>query len=266
MAEVVLADRPSRSLPATSEQSISGRRTTSAPSLTVTVVSWRTSIGCALLAKDSTSKVAVAPPASNVKVVVTSAVEKSYRCSRKVKATEEIAEHGSAVQTTAALFQACVPVIPYAPAIAFLAGERSRLDRAEGRPRVAIVVDAIGAPHGVSHTIKRIRELAVPGFDVEVVGTDRQVDRRLPAVAEVAMPYYEGMEVGIPSLPSLIETLADGEYDLIHVATPGPAGVAAALTARVAGSRWSRATTPSSWTTPGCVRATRVWRPRWAWR
>ena len=39
-------------------------------------------------------------------------------------ATEEIAERGSAVQTTAALFQACVPVIPYAPAIAFLAGER----------------------------------------------------------------------------------------------------------------------------------------------
>ena len=49
-------------------------------------------------------------------------------------ATEEIAEHGSAVQTTAALFQACVPVIPYAPAIAFLAGERSRLDRVDGRP------------------------------------------------------------------------------------------------------------------------------------
>ena len=73
------------------------------------------------------------------------------------------------------------------------------------------------------------------GFDVEVVGTDRQVDRRLPAVAEVSMPFYEGMDVGIPSLPSLIETLADGDYDLIHIATPGPAGVAAALTARIAG-------------------------------
>ncbi len=151
-------------------------------------------------------------------------------------ATEEIAERGSAVETLTSLFEACIPVIPYAPAIAFLAGERSRLDRIDGRrPRVALVVDAIGAPHGVSHTIERIRELAVPGFEVEVVGTDRQVDRRLPAVAEIAMPYYEGMEVGIPSLPSLIETLADGEYDLIHVATPGPAGVAAALTARVAG-------------------------------
>ncbi len=151
-------------------------------------------------------------------------------------ATDEIASKGSAVGTLAALFAACIPVIPYVPAIAFLAGERSRIDQIDGRsPRAALVVDAIGAPHGVSHTIERIRELAVPGFEVEVVGTDPQVDRRLPAVAEVAMPYYEGMEVGIPSLPSLIETLADGNYDLIHVATPGPAGVAAALTARIAG-------------------------------
>ncbi len=151
-------------------------------------------------------------------------------------ATEEIASKGSAVGTLPALFDACIPVIPYVPAIAFLAGERSRLDQIDGRsPRVALVVDAIGAPHGVSHTVERIRELAVPGFEVEVVGTDPQVDRRLPAVAEVEMPYYEGMEVGIPSLPSLIETLADGDYDLIHVATPGPAGAAAALTARIAG-------------------------------
>jgi glycosyltransferase involved in cell wall biosynthesis/predicted metal-dependent phosphoesterase TrpH len=151
-------------------------------------------------------------------------------------ATDEIARTGSAVGALTALFEACLPVVPYAPAIAFLAGERARLDDSRGRPpRVALVVDAIGAPHGVTHTVERIRELEVPGFDVEVVGTDRGVDRRLPAVAEVSVPYYEGMEVGIPSLPSLIETLADGEYDLIHVASPGPAGAAAALTARIAG-------------------------------
>ena len=48
------------------------------------------------------------------------------------------------------------------------------------------------------------------------------------------MPHYEGMQLGIPSLPGLVETLAAGDYDLIHVATPGPAGLAAALTARIA--------------------------------
>jgi glycosyltransferase involved in cell wall biosynthesis/predicted metal-dependent phosphoesterase TrpH len=151
-------------------------------------------------------------------------------------ATTGIASEGHAGEALSAIFDACLPVIPYVPATAFLAGERNRLENRDGSNlRVALVVDAIGAPHGVSHTVERIRELAVPGFEVEVVGTDREVDRRLPAVAEVEMPYYEGMQVGIPSLPSLIETLADGDYDLIHVATPGPAGVAAALTSRIAG-------------------------------
>jgi len=150
-------------------------------------------------------------------------------------APAQIADTGSAVATMTSLFDACLPVIPYAPALAFLAAERRRLDPPDERsPRVALVVDAIGAPHGVAHTVERIRDLGVPGFEVDVIGTDRRVDRRLPAVAEMPMPYYEGMDVGIPSLPSLVETLANGDYDLIHVVTPGPAGVAAALTARIA--------------------------------
>ena len=55
--------------------------------------------------------------------------------------------------------------------------------------------------HGVTHTIERIRELGVPGYEVEVIGTDRNVDRRLPAVAEVEIPFYAGLEIGVPSLP-----------------------------------------------------------------
>ena len=136
----------------------------------------------------------------------------------------------------AGLFDACLPVVPYLPAMTFLAQERARLSSRDGEPRrVAIVVDAIDAPHGVAHTIERIRELGVGGFEVEVVGTDRGVDRRLPAAAEVEVPFYEGMAMGVPSLPRLVETLTEGRFDLIHLATPGPTGVAAALTARMAG-------------------------------
>ncbi len=54
-------------------------------------------------------------------------------------------------------------------------------------------------------------------------------------MAEVEVPFYEGLRIGIPSLPSLVETLTEGRFDLIHLATPGPVGVAAALTARIAG-------------------------------
>jgi glycosyltransferase involved in cell wall biosynthesis len=73
----------------------------------------------------------------------------------------------------------------------------------------------------------------VPGFEVEVVGTDANVDRRLSAVAEVDIPFYAGLKVGVPSLPAIVEALAEGRYDLVHLCSPGPAGVAAAVIARV---------------------------------
>ena len=104
----------------------------------------------------------------------------------------------------------------------------------EGDPlRVALVADAVGGMHGVTHTLDEIRERGVPGFEVEVVGTDANVDRRLSAVAEVDIPFYAGLKVGVPSLPAIVEALAEGRYDLVHLCSPGPAGVAAAVIARV---------------------------------
>jgi glycosyltransferase involved in cell wall biosynthesis/predicted metal-dependent phosphoesterase TrpH len=133
----------------------------------------------------------------------------------------------------AGLFSACIPAIPYAPAAAFLGREKGKLVAREGEPqRVALVADGVGGMHGVTHTLDEIRERGVPGFDVEVIGTDANVDRRLPAVAEVDIPLYAGLKVGVPSLPATVEALAEGRYDLVHLCSPGPAGVAAALIAR----------------------------------
>jgi glycosyltransferase involved in cell wall biosynthesis len=73
----------------------------------------------------------------------------------------------------------------------------------------------------------------VPGFEVEVIGTDADVDRRLSAVAEVDIPFYEGLKIGVPSVPAITDALADGRYDLVHLVSPGPAGVGAWLLARV---------------------------------
>jgi glycosyltransferase involved in cell wall biosynthesis/predicted metal-dependent phosphoesterase TrpH len=135
-----------------------------------------------------------------------------------------------------ALFDACVPVVPYVPATTFLARETAMLATPEGEPhRVALVVDGAGSMHGLAHAIQRIREQGVPGWEVEVVGTDPMVDRRLPAAAELDVPFYDGLQVGVPSVPQLVQTLAEGRYDLLHVASPGPAGIGAALYARIAG-------------------------------
>jgi glycosyltransferase involved in cell wall biosynthesis/predicted metal-dependent phosphoesterase TrpH len=132
------------------------------------------------------------------------------------------------------LFDACIPAIPYAAASAFLGREKLKLTRSDGdRPRVAIVADGLGGMHGVTHTIQQIRERGVRGFDVEVIGTDADVDRRLSAVAEIDIPFYRGLEIGVPGLPAIVDALAEGRYDIVHLTSPGPAGVGAWLLARV---------------------------------
>jgi glycosyltransferase involved in cell wall biosynthesis/predicted metal-dependent phosphoesterase TrpH len=146
-------------------------------------------------------------------------------------AAESRAELGAALL---ALFEACVPIVPYAPAAAFLGREKQKLSgRDRDAVRVALVADGVGGMHGVTHTLDEIRERGVAGFEVEVIGTDMNVDRRLSAVAEVDVPFYAGLRVGVPSPLAVVEALAEGRYGLVHVCSPGPAGIAAALTARI---------------------------------
>jgi len=158
------------------------------------------------------------------------------RLRRAVSDGTEAVARGDAPAAIAGLFEALIPAVPYAPAAAFLGAEKAKLSRREGEPpRVALIADGIEAMHGVTRTIEEIRERGVPGFEVEVVGTDAGVDRRLPAAAELEVPFYEGMRLGVPGLPGLVETLAEGHYDLIHVTAPGPVGIAATLLSRVTG-------------------------------
>jgi glycosyltransferase involved in cell wall biosynthesis/predicted metal-dependent phosphoesterase TrpH len=149
-----------------------------------------------------------------------------------------LAAHGEGDKMKAinSLFEACLPAIPYVPSVAFLAKEKQRLVVREDRTkRVALVADAIGSMHGVTRVLQEIRNRGVRGYEVEVIGTDPAVDRRLSAVAEVEMPFYPGLQIGLPTIPSLVETLAEGRYDLVHVCSPGPSGIGAALLARVMG-------------------------------
>jgi glycosyltransferase involved in cell wall biosynthesis/predicted metal-dependent phosphoesterase TrpH len=135
-----------------------------------------------------------------------------------------------------AIFEACVPAVPYAPAAAFLGREKRRLAARGPEPvRVALLAEGVGSMHGVTRTLDEIRERGVPGFEVEVIGTDPHVDRRLPAVAEVEIPFYPGLRVGVPGVPAIVDALAEGHYALLHVCAPGPASAAGALTGRMLG-------------------------------
>jgi glycosyltransferase involved in cell wall biosynthesis/predicted metal-dependent phosphoesterase TrpH len=151
------------------------------------------------------------------------------------EALQAIAGCGSIEAAALSLFEGCIAAIPYAPASAFLARERAKIDADGGEgdpPRVALIADGIGATHGVSRTIEEIRHRGVPGCEIEVVGTDPHVDRRLAAVAEVEVPFYPGLRIGVPSLTAAVQTLSEGGFDAIHVCAPGPAGTAGALLAR----------------------------------
>jgi glycosyltransferase involved in cell wall biosynthesis/predicted metal-dependent phosphoesterase TrpH len=154
---------------------------------------------------------------------------------RAVDAALLAAQQGGGYRAAAgAVFGGCIPAIPYASAAAFLGREKAKLVARETEPRrVAIVADGVGGIHGVTHTLDEIRDRGVPGFEVEVIGTDANVDRRLPAVAEVDIPFYAGLRVGVPLLPAAVDALAEGRYDIVHLCSPGPAGVAAALIARI---------------------------------
>ena len=163
------------------------------------------------------------------------AVEAAVRATGAPTANEY--ELGAAA---AGLFESCIAAIPYAPATAFLGKEQAKLARyttsaEDDTPRVAILADGIGSTHGVSRTIEEIRGRGVPGFEVEIVATDPDVDRRLSAVVELEVPHYPGLTIGVPSLAAAAQTLAEGDFDALHVCSPGPVGVAGALLARALG-------------------------------
>ncbi len=133
------------------------------------------------------------------------------------------------------LLDAVVPVLPYVASAAFLGRERRKLQPpVDGElPRVALVADGIGSVHGVTHTLDTLRERGVPGFELDVIGTDPDVDARLPAVADCGLPGDGAMTVGVPTVPALVAQLAEGRYDAVHVVAPGPAGVAALIVAKL---------------------------------
>jgi glycosyltransferase involved in cell wall biosynthesis/predicted metal-dependent phosphoesterase TrpH len=136
----------------------------------------------------------------------------------------------------AAMLSACLPAVPYIPAGAFLARERAKLVARDGDPlRVAVIADGVSSVHGVTHTLAQLRERGIPGYEIDVIGTDPSVDRRLPSVADVELPFYAGLQLGVPSLFAVAEALTERPYDLVHLCAPGPAGIAAALLARVMG-------------------------------
>ena len=117
---------------------------------------------------------------------------------------------------------------------------RPRARQAAGRdgerPRVALVVDgdrraARRRAHDRAHPRAGRSRLRRRGRSAPIAASTAGC----PPSPRSTSPSTRAWRPASRRCPSLVETLTEGRFDLIHLVTPGPAGVAAALTARIAG-------------------------------
>ncbi|MGH3146107.1 MAG: glycosyltransferase family 4 protein, partial [Rubrobacter sp.] len=117
--------------------------------------------------------------------------------------------------------------------------------------KVGVFVDGIEAVHGVSTMYRNVQLLAEREHagalevvrcgvgsapDVSAATSGSSGGTCLRAVATLPVPLYDGLTLGVPSLLEVIEHVAAENYDALHVATPGPLGLAALVAGLVLGT------------------------------
>lgn len=110
--------------------------------------------------------------------------------------------------------------------------------------RVGVFVDQMDEIHGVATMYRNLQLLAGrPRADeLQVVycgagqagsagatggAEEDPASVRLRPVASLPMPLYAGRTLGVPSLLDVLDHIAGAGYDVLHIATPGPLGLAA---------------------------------------
>ncbi|MFM9105385.1 MAG: glycosyltransferase [Chloroflexota bacterium] len=111
------------------------------------------------------------------------------------------------------------------------------LEPARRPVRAGIFVDDFRSTHGVSTFYRAV--CAEPGDDVtlELVhcGAAGAPGTALPAIAELPLPMYGDGRLPVPSLLDVLGLIERLDLDLVHVAAPGPLGIAAMTAARTLG-------------------------------
>ena len=149
-----------------------------------------------------------------------------------------------ALKQLAGYAQAQLRLAPYVAVGAYLARERDGarqlakrlgVGRA-GRPgRVAVLADGLSSVNGVSEVYRSMLPL-VEGIDVTVVSFDEFPELAgvtLRRAATIELPVYRDLDLPLPHLSELSERLFDMQPDAIHVAGPGPLGLAGMAMARL---------------------------------
>lgn len=96
--------------------------------------------------------------------------------------------------------------------------------------RIGVFVDGMDEVHGVSTMYRSIQSLAADGLHIVRCGAgDEHGISSLRSIATLQVPLYDGLKLDVPSFLDVLDHIAKREYDVLHVATPGPLGLAALL-------------------------------------
>lgn len=104
--------------------------------------------------------------------------------------------------------------------------------------KVGVFVDGMDGIHGVATMYRNVQALAEKdraeslrivrcGPEEDSNSSSKDGVHSLRQVATFAVPLYDGLILGVPSLLDVLEHVAEEDYDVLHVATPGPLGLAA---------------------------------------
>lgn len=107
--------------------------------------------------------------------------------------------------------------------------------------KAGLFVDGIDGVHGVGTMYRSLHGLSreFHSHRLELVrcgaGEVEEGAHSLRPIATLPVPLYDGLELGIPSLLDVMEHIAGQGYDVLHVAAPGPLGLAALVSGLVLG-------------------------------
>ncbi len=107
-----------------------------------------------------------------------------------------------------------------------------------GRPvRAAAFVDDIGSTHGVATFYRAVSALPGEGVALSLVtcGVEMENAISLPAIADLPLPMYGDARLPVPSLLDVLGIIERLDLDVVHIAAPGPLGIAAMTAARTLG-------------------------------
>lgn len=139
------------------------------------------------------------------------------------------------------LVDAHLAITPYVGVHGYFGRERSKTRAIQPRLlgeysdpiHVGIFVDNLQETHGVSTMYRQLNRVQGTNAESRItlvqcgdVTADEGITN-LRAVASIDLPLYTGKHLGVPSLLDVMDHIAAQDYDLLHIATPGPLGLAA---------------------------------------